>query len=90
MSTINDRIKTISDKLYMRHLLVGLSHIEMYDFICEYLFGNKSFDILKYTFEEVCIKIDESLGVMYSSMLYTEDKLELYNIATEICNEKNK
>ena len=88
MLTFNDRIKQIADKMCLWYYIKNMSHIEMYEFFCDYLFGDKSFDILNHNFDEVCLKIDQSLGDGYATMLSTEDKLDIYDLATEICKEK--
>ena len=87
--TLDERIKKLSDKLFLSYLIRGMSHKEIYDFICGYFF-QKDFNILEHTFEHMCEIVDESLG-SYSQMLSQDDKLEIYNVTIEMCKMcKNK
>ena len=86
--SLNERIKKLSDKLCLSYLIRGMSHEQIYDFICGYFF-QKDFNILDHTFEQMCEMVDESLG-SYSQMLSQDDKLEIYNLTTEMCKNKNK
>ncbi len=85
--TLDDRIKKLSDKLCLSYLIRGMSHEQIYDFICGYIF-HKDFNILDHTFEQMCEIVDETLGT-YSQMLSQNDKQEIYNLTIEMCKNKN-
>ena len=84
--TLDERIKKLSDKLCLSYLIRGMSHKEIYDFICGYFF-KPDFNILDHTFEQMCEMVDVSLG-SYSEMLSQNDKLDIYNLTTEMCKNK--
>ena len=88
MLTFNDRIKLIADKMCLWYYIKNMSHIEMYDFFCDYLFGDKTFNVLEHDFEYMNKIIDKSLGDDYITLLSIGDRLEIYDLATEICKEK--
>lgn len=88
MLTFNDRIKHIADKMCLWYYIKNMSHIEMYKFFCDYLFGDKTFNILEHDFEYMNKIIDKSLGDDYITLLSIGDRLEIYDLATEICKEK--
>ena len=88
MLTFNDRIKQIADKMCLWYFIKNMSHMEMYEFFCDYLFGDKTFNILEHDFEYMNKLIDKSLGDDYITLLSIGDRLEIYDLATEICKEK--
>ena len=88
MLTFNDRIKQIADKMCLWYFIKNMSHMEMYEFFCDYLFGDKTFNILEHDFEYMNKIIDKSLGDDYITLLSIGDRLEIYDLATEICKEK--
>ena len=81
--TLDERIKKLSDKLCLSYLIRGMSHEQIYDFICGYFF-KPNFNILDHTFEQMCEIVDESLG-SYSQMLSQDDKREIYDLTIEMC-----
>ena len=78
MLSFNDRIKTIATKLSLWYYIKNKT----------YLFGDANFNILRHNFERMNVLIDITLGPEYTSLLSLVDRLEIYDLATEIAKEK--
>ena len=88
MLSFNDRIKTIATKLSLWYYIKNKTHIEIYDFFCDYLFQDPNFNILEQNFERINMLINKTLGPEYTLLLSLVDRLEIYDLATEIAKEK--
>jgi hypothetical protein len=71
----------------MWYYVKSMTNLELYEFLSDYFFGNKHFNILKHDFDKVCDLMDKTLDC-YLNLLTLDDKKEIYDIGTQIYLEE--